>query len=379
MPTDDGGGAGMPPHDERIWTTLAHFSRAPLGADDAAALEQWLGDDPTRRDMVHAVQRLAAVARQRPLPQRSAAAWVRVSARMEEPRGASTTSAAAVAEPTAAAPAARAPRRAPAQRMTRAITPAPRRRRVVLSAVLALAAAMSAVVVERDRIESFVESRVAAAEPMRELATHVGERIDVRLDDGSTVALGPMSRLRYGRLAGRRTRRVELEGEAYFTVASDKAHPFDVTAGYATVQAVGTAFDVRAYPGDSVIQVLTRHGRVTLRPRAVVGRVGTVVDPGQRGTLDTMGVTVVTAADVDRMLGWLNGRLSYDLVPLDVVLRDLERRFDLQFALADSTLRGLRVTVTFDHASAADVVAQLAETLDVRYARHGRFVQLGTR
>ena len=376
MRTDDEGGVGVPPYDERIWTTLVAFSRPPLTADETAQLEQWVGDDATRRDMVHAVQRLATVARQRPPRARAEAAWSRVSARMGETHGASVEQSAGAVETTA--PSARGSRAGAGRRVGRPFAPAPSRRRFMLVAALAMAAALTAVVVERDRIENLVEDRIAAAEPLRELTTHVGERIDVRLDDGSTVALGPMSRLRYGRLVGRRQRVVELEGEAYFTVASDKAHPFDVVADYATVQAVGTAFDVRAYPGDSVIQVLTRHGRVTLRPRAVVGRVATVVDPGQRGTLDTAGVTVVTAANIDRMLGWLDGRLTYDLVPLDMVLRDVERRYDLQFVVADSSLRDLRINITFDRASAADVVDQLAETLGVRYTRLGRVVRLGT-
>lgn len=358
MRNDEENGMNAPAHDDHIWTALVRFSRAPLDPDDAAALERWVGSDPTRRDMVRAVQRLAAMTRQRPSRARSAEAWRRVSARMAG---------------------ADAPR--PRYRGFEAATGRRRRARPRWRAIIAgaglLAASLVLGIAQRARIERAVSEWLARGEAPRELATRVGERTTVHLEDGTVVTLGPMSRLRYGRFAGARRRTVQLDGEAYFHVAPDASHPFRVLARYAAVQVVGTAFDVRAYPGDSVVQVLTTHGRVALRPRSAPDQGGALVEPGERGVVDTSGFVRVSTADVARGTEWTEGRLSYQLVPLDALLRDLARWYDLRFTLADPTLASVRVTVTFENATANDVVEQLAGALEVPYVEHGDTVRLG--
>lgn len=350
------------PHDDPVWTALVRFSRTPLSAEDAAELERWVADDPMRRDMVRAVQRLGAMALHRQASRRSLDAWTRVRARMAD--GATRRAIARAADP--------GEHHAPAGRRAGA-------RRRMLVAIAGLAACLVAAVAQRDRIASTVAEWLAAAAPQREVATRVGERRTVRLDDGTTVTLGPVSRLRYGRLAGARRRTVQLDGEAYFAVAPDTTHPFRVLARFAAVQVVGTAFDVRAYPGDSVVQVLTTHGRVALRSRDAGGRGGALVERGERGTVNPSGYVHVGTADVARGTAWTSGRLSYQLVPLAELLHDLARWYDLDFTVADSSLARVRVTITLEGATAGDAVEQLATALQVPYRRIGRAVILGAR
>jgi transmembrane sensor len=362
MWTDDDGEMKEPSFDDPIWATLVRFSRTPLASEDAAELERWLADDPMRRDMVRAVQRLASMARDGQRSKRSLEAWTRVSARLPD---------------VDVLPAA--PRVTPPQLAFHAHRGASRTRRYVIAA--ALAASIVAIVVQRAQIAQLISGWRTPAVPMREIATRVGERVTVKLEDGSTVIVGPLSKLRYGKIVGVPERSLQLEGEAFFTVAADAVHPFRVLAKYATVQVVGTAFDVRAYPSDTVVQVTTAHGKVALRSR--VSRDdggGALVERGQRGTVDTSGyVRVVSGADVDRETGWTRGELSYQLVPLDALLKDLGRWYDVDFALASPALASVRVTITFDSASVDDAVSQLSTLLDVPSARHGRVVTFGAR
>jgi len=359
---DDESEMNEPSFDDPIWSTLVRFSRTPLASEDAAELERWLADDPMRRDMVRAVQRLASMAREGQQSTRSLEAWARVSSRLPD----------VDAFPVA-------PRATPPQPAFHRRGGSSRLRRYVIAA--ALAASIVAVVVQRAQITQLFSGWLTPAVPMHEIATRVGERVTVKLEDGSTVVVGPMSRLRYGKLVGEPERSLQLEGEAFFTVAADSAHPFRVLAKYATVQVVGTAFDVRAYPSDTVVQVTTARGKVALRSRAAhdVGG-GALVERGQRGTVDTSGyVRVVSGADVERETGWTQGQLSYQLVPLDALLKDLGRWYDVDFALANPALANVRVTITFDSATVDDAVSQLATLLDVPSARHGRVVTLGRR
>jgi transmembrane sensor len=98
-------------------------------------------------------------------------------------------------------------------------------------------------------------------------STDIGERRSITLADGSTVDLNARSQLRVE--FSDRERRVELlDGQALFQVAKDKARPFIVHSGDATVRAVGTQFDV--YRKDSGTTVTVLEGRVAVysTPRA---------------------------------------------------------------------------------------------------------------
>src|SRR5688500_15973040 len=76
------------------------------------------------------------------------------------------------------------------------------------------------------------------------LTTQVGGFARTRLTDGSTVELNTGTRLTVH--VDDESRRVELvAGEATFSVAHDPTRPFIVTAGEATVRALGTRFNVR--------------------------------------------------------------------------------------------------------------------------------------
>jgi transmembrane sensor len=92
-------------------------------------------------------------------------------------------------------------------------------------------------------------------------ATDIGERRSITLADGSTVDLNARSQLRVEFTNSER--RVELlDGQALFQVAKDKARPFIVHSGGATVRAVGTQFDV--YRKDSGTTITVLEGRVAV-------------------------------------------------------------------------------------------------------------------
>jgi transmembrane sensor len=92
-------------------------------------------------------------------------------------------------------------------------------------------------------------------------ATDIGERRSITLADGSTVDLNACSQLRVEFTNSER--RVELlDGQALFQVAKDKARPFIVHSGAATVRAVGTQFDV--YRRDSGTTITVLEGRVAV-------------------------------------------------------------------------------------------------------------------
>jgi len=73
------------------------------------------------------------------------------------------------------------------------------------------------------------------------------------LPDGTKVWLNAGTTLKYTNKFGIKSREVELVGEAYFKVATNPEKPFTVITSELKIRALGTAFNVKAYPDEKVI------------------------------------------------------------------------------------------------------------------------------
>jgi len=217
--------------------------------------------------------------------------------------------------------------------------------------------------------------RRAPAVPAREYVTAPGQRLAVSFSDGSRVLLGVASRLRVPREYGVRTRAVELEGEAYFVVRHDPAHPFLVRTAHGTTEDLGTEFDVRAYREERSLQVVVAAGRVALRRAG--GADSLLLHPRDRGVIDATGtVTIISGVSLQHYLAWIRGTLRFDDAPLGGVLAQLERWYDLEIQTTDRSLARERLTIAFTTASPDEALSALARVLGARFTRDDRVVRL---
>lgn len=84
------------------------------------------------------------------------------------------------------------------------------------------------------------------------LRTLHGMECHIVLSDGTKVHLNAESQLTYPICFSDKERIVQVEGEAYFDVAPDKAHPFIVQTPHTSIRVTGTSFNVRAYADEEV-------------------------------------------------------------------------------------------------------------------------------
>jgi transmembrane sensor len=92
-------------------------------------------------------------------------------------------------------------------------------------------------------------------------STALGEQRSIQFEDGSTVELNSLSKIRVK--YSKQERDVELvEGQALFHVAHDTGRPFIVAVGGTRVRAVGTQFDVYKKSNGTVVTVV--EGRVAV-------------------------------------------------------------------------------------------------------------------
>jgi len=83
-----------------------------------------------------------------------------------------------------------------------------------------------------------------------EVSTKYGSRTYLRLPDGTQVWLNSGSKISYDKTYGLNLREVALSGEAYFDVIKNAAHPFVIHTSSINIKVLGTAFNVKSFPGE---------------------------------------------------------------------------------------------------------------------------------
>jgi len=102
-----------------------------------------------------------------------------------------------------------------------------------------------------------------------EVSTKYGSRTKLQLPDGTQVWLNSGSKLSYDKTYGNGLREVVLSGEAYFDVVKNPAHPFVIHTNTIDIKVLGTAFNVKSFPGEKNTETSLIHGsiEVTFRNR----------------------------------------------------------------------------------------------------------------
>ena len=95
--------------------------------------------------------------------------------------------------------------------------------------------------------------------------TPMGSRSQVKLPDGTLVSLNAGSALHYQSSYGHGSREVWLEGEGYFDVVTNPSIPFVVKAKDVIIKALGTEFNVKAYPEEKIVQATLVSGVLSVR------------------------------------------------------------------------------------------------------------------
>lgn len=93
----------------------------------------------------------------------------------------------------------------------------------------------------------------------------MGNMSKITLPDGSEIWLNAGSKIKYATNFNVEDRYVNLKGEAYFHVSTNKEKPFIVNASGIEVKATGTKFNVKAYADEEVIETTLEEGIVSVK------------------------------------------------------------------------------------------------------------------
>ncbi|BAV04690.1 FecR family protein [Filimonas lacunae] len=152
------------------------------------------------------------------------------------------------------------------------------------------------------------------------LSTPPARKFSMQLPDGSTVWLNAASSVTFPSAFAGKERKIEITGEAYVEVKTDKNKPFIVKAGNKEINVLGTSFNINAYTNEPVITTTLVEGSVEVRDNQ--HRV--LLHPGEQANDFT-----VATANLDQNLAWKNGKFNFDQTDLKSIMRQVSRWYNV--------------------------------------------------
>lgn len=192
----------------------------------------------------------------------------------------------------------------------------------------------------------------------------------IELSDGTKVWLRQGSSLEFPTRFDGKNREVHVSGEAYFDVAHDASHPFRVAIdGGQRVEVLGTQFNIRATDQDQT-SVLVRSGKVRFTPEP--GGEGVYLEAGKKAVYDKKAQKITLSEPGSfNELAWQTGGLEFIRTPLSQVVKDLENWYQVSIVLDNPALASCPHTAPLTRQPIGQVLDALAETYQMQLEKTG--------
>jgi transmembrane sensor len=224
-------------------------------------------------------------------------------------------------------------------------------------------------------------------ENLRAFVSAKGERKNFQLPDGSVVTLNAGSKIIIDESYGVYTRDIYLQGEAFFDVKHDKATPFIVHTPAMDIKALGTSFNVKAYPCEKSIEASLVKGlvevtlkdeenrKVLLHPNQKIEwkyagngkRVAAIMNKKTASPEDLIQSLTKTDGGDLKEIAWTENKLVFADDTLEDIAVLLGRWYGVNIEFADDAIRNYRFTGEFEKEELSTVLSFLKESKNFNY------------
>lgn len=188
-----------------------------------------------------------------------------------------------------------------------------------------------------------------------------GQRAELILPDSSKVWLNSKTEIIYPTHFGNGSRKIRLNGEAYFNVKPDNEQPFVVQTAQMDVEVLGTEFNVLAYPGDVAPEVSLLKGSVRLIAPGLSQPY--IMSPNEHVRLKDGKLYTSSIVRFD-YFRWKEGILSFQDESVASIMDKLQLYFDVRIDVQQPGLLGHRYTGKF---RVDDGVEQVLKVLQLEH------------
>lgn len=194
----------------------------------------------------------------------------------------------------------------------------------------------------------------------------------ITLSDGTKVTLNSGSKLVYPIAFKSDTRKITLDGEAYFEVTkSDK--PFIVECNGIEVKVYGTKFNVNSY-NPEMIKTTLFEGSVGVKSSITTDNNEHLLKANQSLELSpTNGTFTLKTIDTDRYKSWVNGYFYANGETLENMLLSIGKWYDLNFEYMDYSKKNIALVGVFDRDLPLDkILKTIEEVTNVKIIKNER-------
>jgi Fe2+-dicitrate sensor, membrane component len=235
---------------------------------------------------------------------------------------------------------------------------------------------------------------------VNEVIARLGTKSKIILPDGTTVLLNAGSKLTYNQDFMGAIREVDLEGEAFFNVVKDAAHPFIVHTSGINIKVLGTEFNVKSYAAEPTIEATLIRGLIEVERRNEPQSPKIILKPHEKLVFNKQDNQVVTQTTIDTKNGgiqpetmhirpqsviitalphrpdsalvetdWVYNKLIFDGDSFEELARKIERWFNVHIVFKNDQVAKYKLHGVFENESIEQMLEALQLTVPFKYTR----------
>lgn len=203
------------------------------------------------------------------------------------------------------------------------------------------------------------------------LNTPKGGQYILNLPDGSKVWLNAESSLTFPDSFTEDKRQIKLQGEAYFTIAKDKARPFIIEAGGLDIEVLGTEFNVNAYPNENIVATTLVEGLVKITKE----KNHVILKPSEKNTWNrSSGAFITEKTNVNTATSWKDGYFTFDETNIYDIMPQLARWYNIDVEYKENLSNKVYTGRILKRSEIKEVLNMLELTGTINFEIKGRRV-----
>lgn len=259
---------------------------------------------------------------------------------------------------------------------------------ILISSLIMVFLALWVFFLNNDKQETRKELSSAAVSA-NEISTKNGSKTNLLLPDGTKVWLNADSKITYNKSYGNKVREVVLTGEAYFDVVRNAEKPFIIHTAKMDIKVIGTAFNVKCYPGEKTTETSLIRGsiEVTLKDRLekimlkpneklvinndeiaeqIIKSQSQGIKPSkvqqQNPIISLSHLTFYPADSTVIETAWTQNKLAFSSETFEEIALKMERWYNVKIDFADEYLKNERLTGNFEKETITEALTAMQLT-----------------
>ncbi len=201
--------------------------------------------------------------------------------------------------------------------------------------------------------------------------TLAGESTQISLPDASKVWLNAKSEIAYKK-SWKKSRAIDLRGEAYFEVAKGKT--FMVKTSQGTVTVLGTKFNVKQR--EAYFEVYCYEGTVSVMYR----NKETILKANSSFNSRTLDKTMQKNAMINTKPHWIEKMSVFENTPIEHVIADIGIQYDIKFIMNNNLNKNLKYTGSYHYNDSLETVLNvLCQSLNLEYIEKDKSIYLNNK